>query len=162
MKKLICFFLFAVIVFARQVEIEAKKFETKQKNGTTVFLGNVIIKSDNNQMLAQKVIVYTDKKNKVEKFEADGNTSFVFHLDSNTTYQGKADSFVYKPKEGKLILKGNAKIEDVTNNRKIIGDNIILNEKDKSAKVVGNTQKPVRLIFEFSKEKDKNVSDNKR
>ena len=162
MRLLIVLLLLSGFVYAKKVEIEANKFETNQKTKITTFWGNVKITSDDNKMKADRIVVYTDKKNEIEKFEADGNTTFVFHLDENTTYKGSSDKFTYEPKKRKLILSGNANVEDVSNNRKITGDKIILDEKEKKAKVVGDEKKPVRIIFELSNNKEKNVSNNKR
>jgi lipopolysaccharide export system protein LptA len=54
---------------------------------------------------------------------------------------------LYLVKEEKIILKGNAVVEDITNKRKLIGEEVVFDEKTKTANVVGKESEPVRVIF---------------
>lgn len=140
------------LLFADKVEIESLKFEAYEERGISIFTGNVSIKKNEDRMFADKVVVFVDKERQIKKFEASGNTSFTIHTDDNNSFEGSADQFVYTPKNGELILTGNAKINDMNNAREISGERVILYEKQKVAKVMGEEKKPVKLIFELDEE----------
>ena len=149
------FFLFCIGIYASQIEIEALKFETDTKSGITIFEGNVTIKKNQDTMRADNVKVYTDTNKTITKFEADGNAKFIIFLDKNVTFKGSSNSFIYMPKQRLFELLGNAKIVDLKNKREIMGDRVILNEKTKSAKVIGKDKKPVKLIFQIDENESK-------
>ncbi len=133
----------------QKVEIESLKFEAYEAKGMTVFSGNVAIKKGEDRMYADKVTVYVDAQKQIERFEAVGRTSFSLHFDGNSSFEGKSDRFVYQPLKGELVLTGNAQIKDMANAREIRGEKVVLLEKTKEAKVVGEDDRPVKLIFEM-------------
>ena len=141
------------MLFAEKVEIESLKFEAYEERGISIFTGNVSIKKNEDKMFADKVVVFVDNERQIKKFEASGKTSFEIHTEDNNSFEGSADQFVYTPKSGELILTGNAKIKDMLNAREISGERVILYEKQKIAKVMGEEKKPVKLIFELEEEK---------
>jgi lipopolysaccharide export system protein LptA len=100
-------------------------------------------------MFADKMVVFVGENKQIKRFEASGNTSFKMKMEDNTSFEGESDEFVYTPGTGELILTGNAKIKDITNAREINGERVILYEKQKVAKVMGEEKKPVKLIFEI-------------
>lgn len=152
MKKRYALFLFwlaAPVLYANTVEIESLKFEAYEERGITIFTGNVAIKKNEDRMFADKVVVFVGDDKQIKKFEASGHTSFKMKMEDNSSFEGQSDEFVYTPGTGELILTGNAKIKDITNNREISGERVILYEKQKVAKVMGEEKKPVKLIFEI-------------
>lgn len=155
MKQIILFLSLAALVLANKVEIESLKFEAYEERGISIFTGNVSIKKGEDRMFADKVVVFVDEERQIKKFEASGNTSFAIHTDDNNSFEGSAQQFVYTPKTGELILTGNAKIKDALNAREISGERVILYEKQKIAKVMGEEKKPVKLIFELEDEGEK-------
>lgn len=153
MKKIIALLYVCGLLFANKVEIQSLKFEAYEERGISIFTGKVSIKKNEDMMFADKVVVFVDEEKQIKKFEASGNTSFVLHMEDNTSFEGHSDQFIYTPGTGELILTGNAKIKDVTNAREISGERVILYEKTKVAKVMGEEKKPVKLIFEIEEGK---------
>lgn len=141
-------------VFPDQVEINAQNVTADDKSGITVFSGKVSITRGKDLMKADNIIVYLTKEKEVEKFEAKGNTSIYIVSEEGQAFKGKSDEFIYWPLKQLFKLKGNAEVEDITNNRKLIGNEIIFDEKTKLANVTGEESKPVKVIFNV-KEKDK-------
>ncbi|MDQ1341054.1 MAG: lipopolysaccharide export system protein LptA [Campylobacterota bacterium] len=153
MKFLLVFFFLLSFLFAGKIEIESLKFEAYDEKGITVFTGNVLIKKGLDRMHADNVTVYLDKDRQIERFEASGNTSFVFNFENNSTFVGSSDKFIYTPKNGEFKLLGSARISDIINSKEIIGEEVIFFEKTKVVKVLGAKMKPVRLIFDVEDSK---------
>jgi lipopolysaccharide export system protein LptA len=146
-KFLIFALLFITTLTASKIEIEAGFFEVDESKGITTVSGNVIVKRDLDVMKADEMLIYTDEKRKIVKLIATGKSTFEIHLDENVTFTGSADSFTYNTKKQEFKLMGNAKLEDQTNHRLLMGETVILNEVAKKATVVGGEKRPVKLIF---------------
>ena len=145
--------LFPLLLSAStQIEIESLHFTSDESQGVTRFTGNVVIRRGEDVMRADTINVHADNEKNIDRFEAEGNTSFTIHLDANKTFQGSADRFIYLPKKKEYLLLGNAVVQDMNNTRKIIGEEIIINEESKTAHVSGREKKPVKLIFTIEEE----------
>ena len=157
MKQLILVLVVLSFAFGavEKVEIESLRFEADESRGVSTFSENVVIKKGEDRMYADEVRVYVDQENQIERFEADGNTSFLLHMEDNSSFEGRSDHFVYLPKDGELVLTGNARINDRNNSRQISGETVILDEKTKQARVIGESDRPVKLIFEMQKSEKK-------
>ena len=157
MKQLFLLGLVALSLWAatQKVEIESLSFEASEQEGKSIFTGNVSIKKANDRMYADRVSVYVDENKQIKRFDAEGNTSFVLNFEDNTSFEGTADRFVYEPIKGELVLTGNAMIKDLANAREIRGEQVILYEKTKEAKVLGEDSRPVKLIFEMEEGESK-------
>jgi lipopolysaccharide export system protein LptA len=153
-KKLFLFLLLTTFAISGKIEINAQNVTADDNNGITVFSGNVSITRGQDVMRADNIIVYMNDKKDVDKFEATGNTSIYIISENNETFKGSSDEFVYWPLKQLFRLRGDAIIEDTTNKRKLMGTEIIFNEKTKLANVTGKDSKPVKVIF--------NVEDKKK
>ena len=156
MLKVIILLIFSLSISnAIKLEITANNFEADEIKGISKFIGNVNIIKGQDNIKSENLIVYFGKDKKPYKYEADINASFRVSLDKDKVFKGKANSIVYLPNKQEYLLIGDAYIEDISTNKKIIGDKILLNTKDGKAQVFGNEKKPVKFIFTIEEEENK-------
>ncbi len=156
MRILIILSLFIVSVFAEQVKIIADSFDGNEKKGVTIFKGNVRITKGNDELNASKVTVYTDKDRSPYQYEAQGNVSFYIDLkDNNATYKGDAGKVIYYPLKKEYQFYTNVHLYQIGTNRKVFGEEVLLNAKDGNAKAVGKSKAPVIMIFNVEDKKEK-------
>lgn len=155
MKKILTILgLCLVSLSAEQVKIIADSFSGNEKKGITTFTGNVRITKGSDELNASKVIVHTDKERNPIKYIADGNVSFYIDLpDNNATYKGDAHKVVYFPIKQEYQFYTNVHLYQVGTNRKIFGEEVILNTVDGNAKAVGKDKAPVIMIFNIEDKK---------
>ncbi|PHR56166.1 MAG: lipopolysaccharide transport periplasmic protein LptA [Arcobacter sp.] len=139
---------------AEQVKIIAESFNGNEKKGLTVFNGNVKIKKGNDELNASKVTVYTDKQRNPTKYVAEGNVSFYIDLsENNASYKGDAGKVVYFPNKQEYQFYINVHLYQIGTNRKIFGEEVILNAIDGNAKALGKEKVPVIMIFNIEDKK---------
>jgi len=149
MKKFLVFVLFFIAIFASKVEISAENVVASNQKGVTDFKGNVTIIKGKDIMRADVVQVFVDKEKNISKIYAYGKASFYVVPKENLIFKGNADSFTYYPQKKEIVLKGKAVIEDLLNNRKIIGEEVLFNEETQLANISGNKKEPVKVIFDI-------------
>lgn len=150
MKKILLILsLLSFFLFAENVEITSKNFEADEKKLISIFTGKVHIKKGKDKIDAKKVVVYFDKDKKPQKYEAIGDVKFFIVLDSNKTYEGKAQKIVYIPKTLEYIFEKDVFILQKPEMRKIYGEKIVINRLTGQAKVEGSEEKPVKFIFKI-------------
>jgi len=157
MKKILIFLsLLGISLVAEQVKIISDSFDANEKKGISTFVGNVKIKKGNDELNASKVIVHTDKDRKPIEYEAKGNVSFYIDLpENNATYKGDAGRVVYFPLKQEYQFYENVHLYQLNTNRKIFGEEVILNTTDGNAKAVGKSSAPVIMIFNVEDKKKK-------
>ncbi len=156
MKILTILSLCALSLFAEQVKIVADSFYGNEKKGLTVFNGNVKITKGNDELNASKVTVHTDKERSPYKYAAEGNVSFYIDLaDNNTTYKGDAGKVIYYPLKKAYQFYTNVHLYQIGTNRKIFGEEVLLNAEDGNARAVGKEKAPVIMIFNIEDKKEK-------
>ncbi len=149
MKKLIIFLL-AAVLFAAELKITSQKFIYDANKLSSVFIGNVSAIKGSDEIFADKLIVYFNKKKKPVKLEALGNVRFKFKMDANSTYQGKCDQLFYDIKTGDILLIGNAYIQKLETKESISGEKIKINRITKNVEVVGSKKRPVNIILKVN------------
>jgi lipopolysaccharide export system protein LptA len=145
--KFFLFFVLSVSVFADKVEITSDAMQAEEMKKEVHFIGNVKISQLKNWIHGDRVIVYFDENNQTKRYEAIGRVTFEFKKE-NRFYKGSANKVIYAPLESKYILRGNATIDDMVNQRHINGEHIKLDLTSGVANVVGNKKEPVKFIFE--------------
>ncbi|UFH58013.1 lipopolysaccharide transport periplasmic protein LptA [Sulfurovum mangrovi] len=150
--KFFLFFVLSVLMIADKVEITSDAMQAEGLKKEVHFIGNVKIKQLKNWIHGDRVIIYFDENNQTKRYEAIGRVTFEFK-EENRFYKGSANKVVYAPLESKYILKGNAKIDDMVNQRHINGEHIKLDLTSGVANVVGNKKEPVKFIFETEETK---------
>lgn len=145
--KFTLFFIFSLLLIADKVEITSDAMQAEEMKKEVHFIGNVKIKQLQSWIHGDRVIVYFDENNQTKKYEAIGRVTFEFKKE-NRFYKGSANRVIYAPLESKYILRGDAKIDDMVNQRHIDGEHIKLDLTSGVANVVGNKKEPVKFIFE--------------
>lgn len=141
-------------LFAEQVKIIADSFDGNEKKGLTVFTGNVKITKGSDELNASKVIVHTDKNRTPLKYIAQGDVSFYIDLpENNASYKGDAGKVIYFPVKQEYQFYTNVHLYQLNTNRKIFGEEVILNTVDGNAKAVGKEKAPVIMIFNIEDKK---------
>jgi len=148
--------LCALPLLAEQVKILADSFSGNEKKGITVFQGNVKITKGSDELNASKVIVHTDDERKPQKYVAQGDVSFYIDLpENNATYKGDAGKVVYLPLKKEYQFYTNVHLYQLNTDRKIFGEEVILNTIDGNAKALGKAKAPVMMIFNIEDKKEK-------
>lgn len=156
MKKIILIINLCLLpLFAEQVKIISDAFEGNEDKGIAIFTGHVKITKEQDELNASKVSVYTDENQSPYRYEAEGDTSFYIHLkDRNTTYTGDAGKIVYLPLKKEYQFYHNVHLYQLGSDRKVFGDEVILNTIDGNAKAIGKEKAPVIMIFNIEEKPD--------
>lgn len=143
-------------LLAEQVKIISDKFEANENKGIAVFTGHVKITKSNDELNASRVTVFMDKKQNPYRYVAKGNTSFYIDVkEKNTTYTGDAGKIVYLPLKNEYQFYDNVHLYQLGSDRKVFGDEVILNTLDGNAKAIGKEKAPVIMIFNIEEKTDK-------
>ncbi len=150
---------FITSIYADKLIIDAAKFELNEKDGSTIFTGNVKMKRNDDRIDAQRIEVYTtepdkDGKREMKKFIATGSVYFSVYT-KGRFYQGKGDKLIYNPKDLKYTIIGNGFVEEKTEGTKLYGEIIYLDELSGEARIKGSKKKPVRFIMNLKEKKEK-------
>ncbi len=149
MKKLIIFIFLISFIFADVLHITSKKFFYDSKKLISVFIGDVNATKGEDNILAQKMIIYFNKNKKPIKYIAYGNVKFVFN-DQNATYKGHCDKLIYNFLTTDIYLIGNAFVKKLQTNEIMSGEEIKINRKNQTLEVLGNNKKPVNIIIKVN------------
>lgn len=146
--------MFMADLMAEQVKILADSFDGNEKKGVTIFKGNVKITKGSDELNASKVSVFTDKERTPYRYEAEGKVSFYIDLpENNATYKGDAEKVIYLPQKQEYQFYTNVHLYQIGTDRKVFGEEVLLNALDGNAKAVGKDKAPVMMIFNID-EKD--------
>jgi lipopolysaccharide export system protein LptA len=160
MKYLIGALICSTILFAQSetLIIDAQNFQADDKNGISIFTGNVKIKMGEDRLNADRVDVYfiTNKDNsKIPlKYEATGKADFVI-VTADKHYIGNGDKVIYSPQKEEYTIIGNGFLQEKNDDRKVYGDTIYVNQLSGEARVKGSEQKPVRFMINVDRGQDK-------
>ncbi len=150
---IITFFItFLFLLNAQEVDITADHFYADDITKVVYFEGNAVIKQGKNFFKASKVIVHFNKKRKATKYEATGNVRFDL-TEKGIHYKGEAQKISYAPNQSKYYFQGSVRLNDLTNNRRIAAEKIVLDLKTGLADIKGNNKAPVHFIFEIEDRK---------
>lgn len=88
------------------ITIKSNEMAADNKGKTAIFTGKVVAKQGDVTIYADRLTInYGDKKNDVEKIEADGNVRIV-----QENRIGTASHAVYESTQGRITLTGNPKV----------------------------------------------------
>ncbi len=153
--------LLVVLAFARaeEVEVSADNFKANEIKRYGQFTGHVLVKKGKDTLKADKLIIRFNKKRKPVRYTARGHASIEVFI-KNKNYLGKAKELVYIPQTNTYKLQGNAYLEDKSTNKKIYGNNIIVNQNAGKYEVDSKGDEPVKLIFQIDDKKLNNEQDS--
>ncbi len=140
---------------AKQLQIEADRFEGNEKSGRSVFEGHVKIRMGRDELNASRVEVYTDAERRPVKYVADGHASFFLKTDDNATYRGRAEKVVFRPLEQEYRFFGDVHLMQVNEHKQIDGEEVVVNIKKGTAKAKGARDQPVIMIFDLPEKERK-------
>ncbi|AXH12501.1 LptA/OstA family protein [Halarcobacter bivalviorum] len=155
MKLLLKLALLSTLAFANasseKLIIDAKNFETDDNKGISIFTGNVKLKMAKDRLNSDKLEVFMTPNAKGKNLEplkyiATGNVSFTI-FSNGKHYNGKGNKVIYDPKKLEYTVIGKGYLNEVTEDRKLYGEKIFINQETGNAKVSGTDNKPVRFIL---------------
>lgn len=145
-------FILAAMIFTMansdQIEVSADSFYADEKAGLGELVGNVLIKKGKSDTLnANRVKIYFDKNRQPYKYEAISNAKFAILLNGKN-YKGSGELLTYEPKTQIYTLKGNAFLHEIDSDKKIFGDEIVINQLNGVYNVKSKDKEPVKFIFQ--------------
>lgn len=149
--------LFGVCLFlqAEQIEISSKSFYASESELKSEFIGDVLVKRGEDELSANKAIVYFDKNREPLRYEALGSAKFKAFL-KGKRYSGSGDKLIYDVLRQTYTIIGNAHLKELDGDKNVYGQKILVNQKNGTYNVEGGDEKqPVRFIFNVQDKKDK-------
>ena len=140
-------------IYAEELEVTADKFTHIEKENKAIFEGNAHAISGKSRVDADRFVIYLDKNNKAKEYHAIGHVKFEI-VKPNQHVKGSCNKLIYNVVKETYLLKGNAKIDDILNGRKMSGDEVYLDNLKKEAKAKSLNKKPVKFIFQMKDIKD--------
>ncbi|MFT7859607.1 MAG: lipopolysaccharide transport periplasmic protein LptA [Sulfurimonas sp.] len=155
--KLLTFFLLFLqtALLADQLQIQAQSFYADEKEGISIFKGDVSIIKGYDELNASKVTVYVDKERSPTKFVAEGDVAFKVQTKDNAKYEGVAQKAVYLPNKKEYNFYKDVHLKQLGDKKEIKGDEVILKVLENKAYAKGAKKEPVIMIFEFKEEEEK-------
>lgn len=162
MKILLTFFVLVMSAFAAENKliIDSNNFEAYDEKGIAIFTGDVKMVRIKDKLNAQKVVVYLAPKEEGKtsnreplKYVATGEVDFEVFTDIKH-YKGKGEKVIYMPQEMKYEIVGNGYLNDITEDKTLIGETIYIDQKSGNATVQGSKDKPVRFILNIESKKE--------
>ena len=124
------------------VVVDSDSLESMQKEGLSVFKGNVVAKQNNSVQYADRMEVYTDSQtDRIERVVSTGNVRII----TRDCRMGTASRTEYYDAEQRVVLIGNARVwrgADI-----VTGERITLYLAEDRSLVEGGKQERVKAIF---------------
>ena len=124
------------------VTVDADSLESMQKEGLSVFKGNVVARQNSSVQYADRMEVYTDAKtDRIERVVSSGNVRII----TRDCRMGTAGRSEYYDAEQRVVLIGNARVwrdADV-----VTGERITIYLAEDRSLVEGGKQERVKAIF---------------
>jgi lipopolysaccharide export system protein LptA len=124
------------------VVVDSDSLESMQKEGLSIFKGNVVAKQNNSVQYADRMEVYTDSKtDRIERVVSTGNVRII----TRDCRMGTASRTEYYDAEQRVVLIGNARVwrgADI-----VTGERITIYLAEDRSLVEGGKQERVKAIF---------------
>jgi lipopolysaccharide export system protein LptA len=123
------------------ITIKSNEMAADNKGKTAIFTGKVVAKQGDVTIYADRLTInYSDKKNDVEKIEADGNVRII-----QENRIGTASHAVYESTQGRITLTGNPKVTQGTDT--MSGNTITYFIDDDRSEVSSGPGRPVEVLI---------------
>ena len=130
------------------VVVDSDSLESMQKEGLSVFKGNVVARQNNSTQWADRMEVYTDSKtDRIERVVSTGNVRII----TRDCRMGTAGRTEYYDAEQRVVLMGNARVWK--GNDIVTGERITIYLAEDRSLVEGGKQERVKAIFYQDKPK---------
>ena len=137
-----------LVLLAQKLEIAADEFVAKDSQKQVDFIGNAHVKQGETSVKAAKITLYFNEDNSTKMYEATGKVQF--HIKrSKADYVGSCQRMQYLPNTQQYILRGEVKVVDQKNKRKIAATRIDINTKTGSFTIKGNKKRAAKLTFDM-------------
>lgn len=124
------------------VIVDSDSLETMQKQGLSIFKGNVVAKQDNSVQYADRMEVYTDSKtDRIERVVSTGNVRII----TRDCHMGTASRTEYYDAEQRVVLIGNARVWKGPDT--VTGERITIYLAEDRSVVEGGKQERVKAVF---------------
>jgi len=124
------------------VIVDSDSLESIQKEGLSVFKGNVVARQNNSTQWADRMEVYTDSKtDRIERVVSTGNVRII----TRDCRMGTASRTEYYDAEQRVVLIGNARVWK--GNDIVTGERITIYLAEDRSLVEGGKQERVKAIF---------------
>ncbi|MDR2636154.1 MAG: lipopolysaccharide transport periplasmic protein LptA [Campylobacteraceae bacterium] len=153
MRAIIILLILSACVFAAEVKITADRFHADEKALRSRFSGNVIITKGEDILTADVITIDFNEKQEPLRYEAQGSISVNVAMNGKR-YHASGNTLTYDVTLNKYTLEGDAFLEDITTNRKVYG-NLIMIDQNNSVYVVDGSAEPVKFIFQIDDAKSK-------
>lgn len=147
MKKIFIWFLISVPLFSNNLEITSKTFNYNETKKISTFTTDVNATRGFDNILCRKMNIFFNDKKKPVKIVAIDNVKFRIQTDANSTYKGTSKKLIYLVPEDKIFIEGNVSIKKLQDDQRLYGEKVIIDKKNKTAKVIGNNKKPIKFII---------------
>lgn len=148
-------FFLLLSLHAAQLKVVAESFEGNEKNGITVFRGDVQITKGSDELNASVVTIHTDAKRQPTKYVAEGKVTFFIKTENHAQYRGRAEKAVFIPAKKEYRFFTNVRIEQIDQKKEITGEEVVVNTVEGKAHAKGGDTKPVIMTFEIEEEEKK-------
>ena len=130
------------------VIVDSDSLESMQKEGLSIFKGNVVAKQNNSIQYADRMEVYTDSKtDRLERVVSTGNVRII----TRDCRMGTAGRAEYYDAEQRVVLIGNARVWK--GNDMVTGERITMFLAEDRSLVEGGKQERVKAIFHQDRQK---------
>lgn len=155
MKHIFLLMILLSSLFSVELKIKADSFSTDEKEGLSIFDGNVHIVKYKDEINASKVVINTDENHKPTRFEAEGNVSFHIETTENGIYEGRAQRVVYAPLKKEYYFYKDVYLSQLDEKKVIIGEEVVLKTLEGRAYAKGKKSEPVIMIFDLPEKENK-------
>ncbi len=137
---------------AEELKISADLFESDESKGVTLFKGHVVILKGRDELRADSVEIFTDKKRKPTKFIAQGRVTFTIYANNTEAYKGRANKAVFLPLIKEYHFYNDVFLTQLGSDNTIKGDTIVVNLTKGTATAQGDSNRPVTMTFQINDE----------
>jgi lipopolysaccharide export system protein LptA len=92
------------------ISIESNTLELDQKQGQATYLGNVVLKQNGKELIADKMIIFKNAQGKLEKVLAFGKPAKYMSTVKEDPIFGEANKITFLPAPQDMILENQAKL----------------------------------------------------
>lgn len=139
----------------QNITLAADNASFNEKTGIAIYTGNVEIKQGSLLIKAEQILATTDKEGKILTVVATGKPA---HMQQKPSIEkgiatAQAEEITYQARDGLIVLKRNAKLEQDGSSFKSLEINYSMDKGEIEAK--GNSQNRVQLVFPPPKKEDR-------
>ncbi|RLA75288.1 MAG: lipopolysaccharide transport periplasmic protein LptA [Epsilonproteobacteria bacterium] len=146
---------FAAQLNKENIKVQATSFYASDAKNIIKLDGNVKLDMGDDYLTAKKLLiklkVINNRKTPV-KFEATGGVKLNIKTKSKE-FLCQGDKILFKPIDDVYVITGDGFVHDITEQKELHGEKIIIDVVKGEATIVGTKNKPVKFIMKFDTKK---------